>query len=770
MRSGKSSPAGRRKSRSGRERRGRNQKQQSTPPSLLRRSVRLSLITLLPLFLLYLLWLDVTVRDQFEGKRWELPARVYASPLDLYAGSPITADQLVRSLKQLHYSARSTTAVEGSYRHRGNQIDLHSRTFQFWDGVEQGRRVRLAFHQGKISSIEDLEHGGSAGILRLDPLPIGSFYPSHGEDRILVRSDDLPDELIRTLITVEDRSFYSHFGISPFGIARAIVANLRAGRAVQGGSTLTQQLAKNLFLTQERTLWRKFREVLITLILELHYQKEEILEAYLNEVYFGQDQRRAIHGVGMASRFFFGHDAEQLTLARSALLVGMLKGPSWFNPRRHPQRARERRDMILDLLVRQGEVSAAEAQEARSEPLGVLERAPSGHSRTPAFLGLVRRQILRDYDKEDLTSEGLQIFTTLDPQVQHAAEEALAGRIGELRRGGKGDLQGAVVVVHPDSGEVEAVVGGRDPRSAGFNRALNAVRPIGSLVKPALFLAALEQPDRYTLVTQLNDAPLEIGKGEQRWRPMNYDRRSHGEIPLYQALSHSYNQSTARLGAELGLGRVAGTLKRLGVERDIPRYPSIFLGSIDLSPLEVAALYQPLAGGGVRSPLRSIRAVVDRHGEPLNRYPLHVDEVVSPRAIALLQWGMQEVVRSGTARHLQRMVPPELGVAGKTGTTDDLRDSWFAGFTGDRLAVVWMGRDDNRPAGLTGSSGALRVWGRLMGGLSNQPLRILYPDGVRPQWVDPKGFRTRPGCASAREIPFIEGSEPESAVQCGTHG
>lgn len=426
--------------------------------------------------------------------------------------------------------------------------------------------------------------------------------------------------------------------------------------------------------------------------------------------------------------------------------------------------------MILDLLVRQGEVSEAEAQEAKRTPLGVLERAPSGRSRTPAFLDLVRRQILRDYEKDDLTSEGLQIFTTLDPQVQRAAEEALAQRIGELKRGGKGDLQGAVVVVHPDSGEVEAVVGGRDPRSTGFNRALNAVRPIGSLVKPALFLTALEQPEHYNLTTRLSDAPFEIGKGEHRWRPMNYDRKSHGMVPLHQALSHSYNLSTARLGAELGIGRVARTLKRLGVEREIPRYPSIFLGAIDLSPLEVAALYQPLAGGGVRSPLRSIRAVVDREGLPLNRYPLHVDEVVSPKAIALLQWGMQEVVRSGTARHLRRMLPPGVGAAGKTGTTDDLRDSWFAGFTGDRLAVVWMGRDDNRPAGLTGSSGALRVWGRLMGALPNQPLQILYPEGVGRQWIGPAGLRVPADCDGAREIPFIEGSEPESAVQCDPHG
>lgn len=738
----------------------------------LRMLFRFLAIVLLPVLLFYTLWLDFTVRDQFEGKRWELPARVYASPLELYTGKRITSGQLANSLDRLGYrnSPGTLSRNEGRYFRQGNTVSLHSRSFRFWDGVEHSRQVRVSINRGKISRMVDLVDGEDVGVVRLDPLPIGSFYPSHGEDRILLRLEDVPDIFVRTLTTVEDRSFYDHSGISPSGMARALFANLRAGRAVQGGSTLTQQLAKNLFLTRERTLWRKFRELLITFILEYHFQKSEILEAYMNEVYFGQDQRRAIHGVGMASRFFFGHDADQLTLAKSALLVGMLKGPSWYNPRRHPERAKKRRNMILDLLVQQGEVSENEALMAKRSPLGVLERAPSGKSPYPAFLDLVRRQILRDYNREDLVSAGLQIFTTLNPEVQSAAEESLRERIGELKQGGRRNLQGAVVVISPDSGEVEAIVGGRDPRAAGFNRALNAVRPIGSLVKPALYLTALEQPERYTLITPLVDRPFELGKGKNRWRPMNYDRKSHGDVQLHHALSHSYNLATARLGVDLGVGRVAHTLKRLGVERDIPRYPSIFLGSLELSPLDVAKFYQPLAGGGVRSPLRSIRAVMNRNGKPLNRYPLHVEEVVSPKVIALLQWGMQQVVKSGTARYLNKVVSPSMNPAGKTGTTDELRDSWFAGFGGDRLAVVWMGRDDNDPAGLTGSSGALRVWGKLMSRLPMAPLNIIYPDGVVNVWVNPDGSRTNRGCPDSLEIPFIEGSEPNRAVQCGANG
>jgi len=744
----------------------------STRRSWLRRILRYISVVLVPALLFYTLWLDFTVRDQFEGKRWELPARVYASPLELYVGKEISADQLSGSLDRLGYrkSPRSLLQREGSYSHQGNRVALHSRRFHFWDGVEQSREIQLNFSRGKISRLIDLVDGENVGVVRLDPLSIGSFYPSHGEDRILFRLEDLPKSLARTLITVEDRSFYTHYGISPSGMVRALFANLRAGRAVQGGSTLTQQLSKNLFLTRERTIWRKFRELLITFILEFHYQKEEILEAYLNEVYFGQDQRRAIHGVGMASRFFFGHDAGQLTLAKSALLVGMLKGPSWYNPRRHPERAKKRRNMIIDLLLQQGEISEREAVMAKRSPLGVLEMAPSGQSRHPAFLDLVRRQILRDYNRDDLVSAGLQIFTTLDPQVQQAAEGSLQERMRELKRRGKGTLQGAVVVVHPESGEVEALVGGKDPRSAGFNRALNAIRPIGSLVKPALFLTALEQPQRYTLASSLIDRPFEVGKGKNRWRPMNYDKKSHGNVQLHHALSRSYNLSSARLGVDLGVGRVVHTLQRLGVERDISRYPSIFLGSLELSPLEVAEFYQPLASGGVRSPLRSIRAVINRNGKPLNRYPLHVEEVVSPKAIALLQWGMQEVVSSGTARYLQQMVTPSMRPAGKTGTTDELRDSWFAGFSGNHLAVVWMGRDDNKPAGLTGSSGAMRVWGKLMSKLPVKPLDVLYPDGVVKVWVNADGDRVSKGCSGALEIPFIKGSEPDRAVQCGSNG
>lgn len=723
-----------------------------------------SLLLFVPLLLIYSAWLDYTVRAQFEGKRWELPARVYAAPVELYAGKPMGVAQLEGALRQLGYRKQSGAGDRGSYQRQQNRIQLHTRPFQFWDGHEAAVRVQLTFSGRKLTRIDSLD-GGEIDLIRLDPLPIGSFYAAHGEDRQLVQLEELPAHLIDTLTTVEDRSFFDHYGINPLAIARAIVANIRAGRTVQGGSTLTQQLAKNLFLTRERTLWRKVREALITLILEYHYSKEEILEAYLNEVYFGQDQRRSINGVGMASHFFFGHDASELTLSESALLVGMLKGPSRYNPRRHPQRTKERRDMILELLAQQQVATRRSVDQAKRQPLGVLSHVPSGQSLYPAFLGLVRSQILQDYKREDLTTSGLKIFTTLDPLSQQAAEWGLQRSLRELGRK-EGRLQGAVVVVHPASGEVEAVVGGSDPRAVGFNRALHAVRPIGSLVKPPLYLTALEQPYRYNLVTRLEDRRFKVKSGKSVWQPDNYNKKSHGQVLLYQSLSRSYNLSTARLGVALGVGAVVKTLQRLGVEREIPRYPSLFLGALELSPLEVAQLYQPLAAGGIATPLRSIRGVMDSEGRTLNRYPIHVSEVVDPASIALLQWGMQQVVNEGTARGLQQMVSPALGVAGKTGTTDELRDSWFAGFSGDRLAVVWMGRDDNQSAGLSGSSGALHVWGRMMSKLPNQPLRVRYPEEVVERRVDEAGQLLGSTCSHGVAVPFVAGSEPAVEVQC----
>ncbi|HLY52144.1 MAG TPA: penicillin-binding transpeptidase domain-containing protein, partial [Steroidobacteraceae bacterium] len=394
-----------------------------------------------------------------------------------------------------------------------------------------------------------------------------------------------------------------------------------------------------------------------------------------------------------------------------------------------------------------------------------------GTSPYPAFVELVHRQLRRDYDEKDLRSEGLRIFTTLDPRVQVAAERALTRRIAQYdkeRRFGQPGLEGAVVVTDPSSGEVQALVGGRDARYRGYNRALDAARPVGSLLKPAIYLTALAEPARYTLVTPLDDGPFVWkSRGAPDWEPQNYDRKFHGRVPLRVALAQSYNAATARLGTEIGVEKVLDTVKKLGVERELRPFASTLLGAAEMSPLEVAQMYQTIAAGGFRSPLHAIREVTTQEGRPLQRYPLKVEQVFPPEPMVLIMAAMQGVVREGTAQSLTAFLAPEIGAAGKTGTTDDQRDAWFAGFTGDRLAVVWLGYDDNRAARLSGASAALPVWGDIMAALLPLPLELPPAEGIEQVWIDPQtNLRGDSECTGAVQLPFMQGSAPQDRSPC----
>ena len=719
----------------------------------------------------HVLDLSHRVRVQFEGKRWSLPARVYARPLALYEGARVTPERLRQALEALGYRRTPRADRPGRWKKAGQRYRLHTRGFRFWDEEEAPRRVEVRFNNGTIASLRALDGRPAPAILRLEPLEIGSFHPLGGEDRVLLRRDQLPDHLIKALLAVEDRHFYQHHGIDWIAILRAAWADLRARRAVQGGSTLTQQLAKNFFLTPERSLVRKFDEALIALILEARYSKDEILEAYANEVYLGQDGSRAIHGFGLAARFYFGRPLQELGVAQSALLVGLLKGASYYNPRRHPKRALKRRNLVLDLMARQGAITPAAAERAKRRPLGVVPLKRARPRRHAAFLDLVKRQLRRDYREEDLLSEGLRIFTTLDPWVQRQVDREVAAGLRDLeRRKGfkRGILEAAMVVVDPQAGEVKALSGGRRADYAGFNRALDALRPIGSLVKPAIYLLALSQPQRYTLITLLDDTPLTLRDARGRpWRPKNYDGRSHGRVPLHKALAHSWNLATVHLGLDLGVEKVAAFLRRLGVERPVRPLPSLLLGALSLSPWEVTELYQVFASGGFRSPLRAILAVTDAEGRPLRRYPLEVKKVADPGPLFLLERNLVEVMREGTGRGIRRFLPAKTALAGKTGTTNDLRDSWFAGYSADWLAVAWVGRDDNKPAGLTGAGGALQLWGRVMKKLAPSGLEARPPADVAYYWIDPDSGRlSAEHCPGALAMPFIRGSQPRQWDSC----
>ena len=712
---------------------------------------------------LWLVYLDAQVSTTFSGRRWEVPATVYARPLELHPGLAITAEDLQYELELLGYRPVETLSGAGQFTRLGRRLEVYARSFEFPGEKAAARRFTANFSATKLQELSGVR--GSMPLFRLEPVQIGGIYPRHREDRLLLKLEQTPATLRQALLAVEDRGFRDHWGISPSGIARAAWANLRAGRVVQGGSTITQQLIKNYYLTRERSIIRKLREMIMALLLELHFDKDEILEAYLNEVFLGQDGPRAIHGFGLAARHYFDRPLEELGLHQQALLVGMVKGPSLYNPLKNPERARARRDLVLGVMRDEGVIDEVAYTVASAMPLG-LSRRPRIMNSFPAYLDLVRRQLRRDYREKDLGSRGLRIFTSFDPLLQRRAESSIQAVLDGLDP--EAGLEAAMVVTSFDNGEVRALIGGREPRFAGFNRALDAVRPIGSLVKPVVYLTALEQASRWTLATPLDDSPLEVALDDNsNWSPGNFDRESHGNVLLHRALSQSYNQATARLGLELGTDAVLDTLRRLGVDREQPNVPAVLLGAGGLSPIDVATLYQSIAAGGFSLPLHTIREVVDAEGALLQRFPLDYRPVASPLAIHLLHYGLREVVREGTGKIVYRNLPEDFAVAGKTGTTNDNRDSWFAGFSGDLLAVNWVGRDDNAATGLTGATGAARVWSRFMAGASETSLAYRVPEGIEHYWVDEaSGKLSARHCEGARLLPFIEGSQPDERAPC----
>lgn len=731
-------------------------------------AIKLGLVGLVVLAV-FAVYLDAVVQEKFSGKRWTVPAKVYARPLELFVGQKLSKADFIQELDALGYRRETSANGPGAVSVAGNNLELHTRGFQFYESSEPAQRIRVRFSGDYVAGLNQA-NGGNLAVARLEPMLIGGLYPAHQEDRLLIKLEQLPPYLAETLVAIEDREFFNHFGVSPKGIARAVWINATAGQLRQGGSTLTQQLVKNFYLTNERTLARKATEAMMAVLLELHYDKKEILEAYLNEVFLGQDGQRAVHGFGLASQYFFSQPLSELKLDQVALLVGMVKGPTYYNPRRQPERALQRRNLVLDVLVEQGVVTQEQAAAAKQKPLGVTQRGSMADSSFPAFLDLVKRQLREDYREQDLTEEGLRIFTSFDPILQLKAETALLDSLKRMSgRKGADEVEAGMVVTNPETGEVQVLIGSRQPRFAGFNRALDAVRPIGSLIKPAIYLAALERPSQYTLTSWLEDQPFSIkGQDGQVWTPQNYDRKAHGSVYLYQSLANSYNLSSVKLGMELGVPTVLKTLDRLGVEQKWPAYPSMLLGAGALSPLEVADMYQTIANGGFNTPLRAIRSVLTAEGEPLKRYPFQIQQRFDAGAIYLLQSAMQRTLREGTGRSVYNRLPGSLTLAGKTGTSNDSRDSWFAGFSQDLLAVVWMGRDDNGPTPFTGASGALQVWTDFMYRADPLPLDMPQPDNIVQAWMDPhSGLGSDPSCPGAVQMPYIRGSEPAPGSACG---
>lgn len=719
-------------------------------------SIKIGLV-LLALMAFYGVYLDSQIRSRIDGQVWQLPAAVYGRMINLEPGMPYGQKELIALLETTQYRKVAQITKPGEFSVGTNSIELLRRPFDFPDAKEGQIRALLTFNNDRLIRIQNLDSGRDFGFFRLDPKLITMLQSPQGEQRLFVPRDGFSKTLVETLLATEDRHFYRHDGVNPLAIGRAMLANIVAGRTVQGGSTLTQQLVKNLFLTNDRTLKRKIPEVFMAVILDARYSKERILELYLNEVYLGQSGKGAkggeqIRGFPLASIYYFGRPINELSLDQEAMLVAMVKGASLYNPWSKPDLVIQRRNLVLKMLKNQQVISEAEYQQYSGQPLG-LQAEGAVITPQPAFVQLVLQELSQKMGKQMNDLSGVKIFTTLDPVSQNATEKAIEEGVPVLRTARKvDDLEAAMVVVDRLSGEVRALVGGSNPQYAGFNRALSARRPIGSLAKPPTYLAALSQPERFQLNTWLLDEPLVVPmSGGKNWQPQNYDRQFRGPVMVVDALANSLNIPTVNLGLEVGLGNITATLEKLGALRsDIDEVPAMLLGSTSLTPINVAQVYQTIASGGHRAPLSALRSVIGENGSVLYQSYPQSQLVVAPQAAYLTLYAMQQVVERGTSRSLKAKFG-QYHLAAKTGTTNDLRDSWFAGIDGKEVVIAWVGRDNNGPANLTGSNGALTLFRRYLENQTPLPLVIRAPDGINEMGLDSEGYFT---CrASDRRLP-----------------
>jgi len=714
------------------------------------------------LLAIYLGYLNHIIDSRFEGGAWALPSRVYARALELYPGLRLSREQLAYELELSSYLRVEREPLPGEYRLLGASLELNSRAFDFVDQAQAPRLLQVFFANERVVALSDSRNGEDLAVFRLPPLILGSYFPQSGEDRLLLAENEVPDELVATLIAVEDRAFYEHSGVSPLAVLRALWVNLKAGRAVQGGSTLTQQLAKNLFLTPEKSLLRKINEAFMALLLEMRFSKQAIITAYINEVFLLQQNRIAIHGFARASRMLFNRGVDRLEANQLALLVGMVKGPSRYNPMTKPEAALERRNLVLKIMRQQGLLDDAGYERERAAPLGVPQKLP-GVNPFPAYLDMVKHQLRAGYSGSDLSRRGLRVFTAFDPLLQRNLELGL-GR--GLSRFEQPELQSAVVIADYLNGDIQALIGDRVTDYPGFNRALMAQRPIGSLIKPLLLYGLLEE--ELTLASVVSDQPIRIRQSNgDIWEPRNYDRELHGNMTLYEAFIHSYNLPFIALGVnDDGLQRLAQNLDRIKLLKHEVVYPSMLLGTTAMSAYEVAQMYQVIANNGYFTPLTTIRSVTDQDNRALSRIPLESHKLYDQARMLQVQRAMVGVSEQGTARYLAERFG-ERSLAGKTGTTDDLRDSWFAGFSERLLAVVWLGRDDNAPIGLTGSSGALRVWADIMELQDFSAFKLNRDDSLAWLYIDSKnGGISKQGCANSVLLPIPKDRIPKTRSRC----
>ena len=697
-------------------------------------------IVFVVLMAIYGVYLDQKIRSRIDGKVWQLPAAVYGRMVNLEPDMSISKNEMVKLLEATQYRQVSKMTRPGEFTVQAKSIEMIRRPFDFPDSKEGQVRARLTFDGDRLDTIENMDNNRQFGFFRLDPRLITMLSSANGEQRLFVARNGFPDLLVDTLLATEDRHFYEHDGISLYSIGRAVLANLTAGRTVQGASTLTQQLVKNLFLSSERSYWRKANEAYMAVLMDARYSKDRILELYMNEVYLGQSGDNEIRGFPLASLYYFGRPVEELSLDQQALLVGMVKGASIYNPWRNPKLALERRNLVLRLLQQQQVIDQELYDMLSARPLGVQPRG-GVISPQPAFMQMVRQELQSKLGDKVKDLSGVKIFTTFDSVAQDAAEKAAVEGIPALKKQRKlSDLETAMVVVDRNTGEVRAMVGGAEPQYAGYNRAMQARRSIGSLAKPATYLTALSQPNLYRLNTWIADAPISLRQPNgQVWSPQNDDKQFSGQVMLVDALTRSMNVPTVNLGMALGLPAIVDTWQKLGVSKDqLHPVPAMILGALNLTPIEVAQAFQTIASGGNRAPLSALRSVIAEDGSVLYQSFPQAERAVPAQAAYMTLWTMQQVVQRGTGRQLGAKYPG-LHLAGKTGTTNNNVDTWFAGIDGREVVITWVGRDNNQPTKLYGASGAMSIYQRYLANQSPVPLNLVAPEDIVDMGVDSSG-------------------------------
>ena len=730
--------------------------------------VFLAILVAVGIFVIRPFW---RLAGQFDDLTFRQPSRLYARATRLYEGRSYPAETLIEDLEGEGYREEpgGSDLPAGRYRRTARGVMVHLRSFPQPDGRRGGGLAEVAYRGNRVSGLR--LDGKEVDRVVLEPPLLASYYGPDNQERRPVTAKEVSKDLIDAVLAAEDDSFYRHAGISFSGILRALWVNLRGGEVRQGGSTLTQQLVKNLYLTHERTVSRKSQELILALLLEIRYTKTEILEAYLNEIYLGGTGGVSLLGVGAASRAYFGKDASQLDLSEAATLAGIIRSPANYSPLSHPERAKERRDLVLERLAKLRRVEPERIEQALRQPLTVAPE-PMVRRRAPYFVDAAALEAQRRFGIEDLADAGYVLFSTIDWHNQRAAQRSVTSGLEkaekDYQKGRKAGLQGALVSIDPKTGGILAYVGGRGYEQSQFDRAGRALRQAGSAFKPIVYAAAFEakkaSPARF-----LEDSPLTLQLAGQTWSPKNDDGSFHGWVTVRSALEKSYNPATTRLALEVGMEPILKLARDMGITSPMRPFPSVALGAAEVTPVELGTVYATLAAGGVRPPVHGLSAVLDRYGKPVAGTDLPEPErVLSPQTAYLVTSLLQGVLERGTARGAAADLKGD--VAGKTGTTNKRRDSWFAGYSPERATVVWVGYDDNSVTRLSGARAALPIWIRFTtqvaprAGYSTFP----QPPGITTATIDPStGLLATDYCPAVLTEVFRQGEAPSEV--CNRH-